>query len=691
MYEIKLSPEFKSQTKKSIFSIVFFILTYLILLILAVGLTALCVFGGIMIVMTFPRILGIVLGIGLASIGFLVLFFLLKFIFKSHKVDRSHLQEIKRKDEPELFNMLDAIVQQVGTTFPKKVYLSADVNAAVFYDSNFWSMFLPVRKNLQIGLGLVNTVTDIELKAILAHEFGHFSQRTMKVGSYVYNVNQVIYNLLYDNESYDNVIQSWAEVSSYFSIFVVIAVRIIEGIQAILRKMYEVVNRNYMALSREMEFHADEIAASVTGYKPLKSSLLRIKLADHAHQSVLNFYGEKVKENFRSGNMFQEQFHVMNFLATEDNILLENQLPMVSLNDLNRFNKSRLVIKDQWASHPSTKERIERLEQTGLTAEKEVHQPAGSIFQNIENTYRHQTAKLFESVQYQGESKEMTLEEFQDAYKAYYEANTFSRFYNGYYDDKQPIRFDLKAAAVEEETTATAETLFSNQQIELVYTAFSLQNDIETLKQLAGSGHAIKTFDYDGKKYASRESAGLASKLAEELKELNEQIKQNDIRIFQFFLKREQELGESLQLKAMYQTFFDYDTQIDAKSGLYTEMLEALQFINYNLPFEQIRENFANLAPKEAILKHEIKELMESERYQQEITPEMQENFEQYLSKKWEYFGHENYFERPLEMLFKVLNNYGYLLSRGYFLMKKELLNYQEELVKRQETLGITG
>lgn len=77
----------------------------------------------------------------------------------------------------------------------------------------------------------------------------------MKVGSYVYNVNQVIFNLLYDNESYERIIHSWANVSGYFSIFVVFAIKIIEGIQWFLKMAYELVNKSYMGLSREMEFH----------------------------------------------------------------------------------------------------------------------------------------------------------------------------------------------------------------------------------------------------------------------------------------------------------------------------------------------------------------------------------------------------------------------------------------------------
>src|SRR5690606_10636643 len=152
MKDIKISPEFKTQTTKAVLSIALFILTYLLMLILAIGLTILCVYGGIMLIAIRPMFITIALGIGLASLGILVLFFLLKFIFKSHKVDRSHLTEIRKSDEPQLFKLINDIVQRVGTSFPKKVYLSTDVNASVFYNSSFWSMFFPIKKNLQIGL-----------------------------------------------------------------------------------------------------------------------------------------------------------------------------------------------------------------------------------------------------------------------------------------------------------------------------------------------------------------------------------------------------------------------------------------------------------------------------------------------------------------------------------------------------------
>lgn len=681
MKDIKISPEFKTQTTKAVLSIALFILTYLLMLILALGLTVLCVYGGIMLIAIRPMFITIALGIGLASLGVLVLFFLLKFIFKSHKVDRSHLTEIKQADEPKLFKMIDDIVKEVGTNFPKKVYLSNDVNAAVFYDSSFWSMFFPIKKNLQIGLGLVNTVTQSELKAILSHEFGHFSQKTMKVGSYVYNVNQVIFNLLFDNESYDNLMQKWANASGYFSIFVIIAIKIIEGIKWILRQIYVVVNKSYMALSREMEFHADEIAANVTGYEPLKNSLLRLPLADHSLSSVLSFYDIKIAENKKSENIYKDHLFVTNFLAKENNIEIINDLPQISENEINKFNKSKLVIKDQWASHPSTEDRIAMLEKTGLSSTNLNNEPANLLFTDIEKTQRELTQKIFKEVNYSGECSDLTFEIFQTNFKEEFFKNTFSKVYNGYYDNKNPLYFDIDK--IEQSTkNIELEDLFSENKIEEVYTAISLQNDIESIKQISNNTYDVKTFDYDGIKYSKKDCKSLISKLEKELELLTEKIKTNDIEIFKYFRSIEQKVNLNPSLEKLYNHFFNYDKEFDVKYDVYIQLSNELQFVNYTTPIEQIRANFIKVEALEERLKKGISEILESQDYQTELTKEIKENFELYLTKKWQYFGNEKYFDKNLEMLFSAMNNYAFLLSRGYFLTKQKLLKYQEELIK---------
>jgi len=679
--EIQLSKEFITQAIKAILTINLFAFIYLIILLLAVLLTGLCIAGGVSLIAIKPMFITIAVGIGLASLGVLILIFLLKFIFKSHKVDRSHLIEINEQQEPELFNMIREIVQSVGTSFPKKVYLSSEVNAAVFYDSSFWSMFFPVKKNLLIGLGLVNTVTKEELKAILSHEFGHFSQRTMKVGSYVYNVNQVIFNMLFENESYVSLVQRWANVSGYFSIFVIIAGKINEGIQWILRKLYIVVNKNYLGLSREMEFHADEIAASVTGYEPLKNSLLRMALADHSFNKVLNFYNNLISENIKSENLYQDQSTVINFLAELSSLSKTNGLPDISLEEQSKYNKSKLVIKDQWASHPTTEERINRLEKTGFSAKYDSDLLANSIFNDITQLQKQITNKLFESVIYQGETKEIAHEIFLEEYKREIVSNSFSKIYNGYYDSKNPINFDLNLDKPINDKM-TIDELFSDEKVDLVYTSVALQNDIQTLTNISNKTILIKTFDYNGVRFKSKISGKLIDELKPQLERLNELIKFNDFEIYKYFKRVEQKQNKPNELEQLYIKFFEFDKIFDSKYEIYTKLLNDLQFTSVTKPFEQIRANFDKIKPTEELLKIEINQLLTDTLFQTEISLEIKEKLEQYTSTTLEYFGGVSYFDENLNILYSAINNYGYLLSRKYFLMKKKLLTYQEELIK---------
>ena len=114
----------------------------------------------------------------------------------------------------------------------------------------------------------------------------------MKLGSYVYHVNKIIYDMLFENENYTETLQGWANVSNYFIPFVKLTELIVKGIQAILRKVYSVVNKNSLGLSRQMEFHADTIAASVAGGNNLLTALSRVEVAGGCYSSAVTTASE---------------------------------------------------------------------------------------------------------------------------------------------------------------------------------------------------------------------------------------------------------------------------------------------------------------------------------------------------------------------------------------------------------------
>lgn len=582
---IEISANFKKMTTRAILSIVLFLVVYILLLFLAIGITALCLIGAFYVITVRPLFITLALGVGLGSLGFFILAFLFKFLFKKHKINRTHLTEITAETEPKLFHFIETIVQEVGTDFPKKVYLSADVNASVFYDSSFWSMFFPIKKNLQIGLGLVNGISEQEFKAILAHEFGHFSQRSMKVGSYVYYVNQVIFNMLYDNDSFDKMIQKWANISNYFSVFLMISVKIISAIQWILKKMYEFINIAYLALSREMEFHADEVAANVAGIIPLKEALLRMDLVDASYNKVLQFYGNKIDHNFKSRNIYEEQVYVLDYLAKDSKLLFKNNLPQVTFLDISKFNKSKLVIENQWASHPSVEDRCANLDRVAIHKQNVNNNLAKYIFQDFEKIQEKITAGLFLNVENSQTFECVVIDDFKQEFEQQQLEESFNSIYNGYYDSKNPNYFDIDTLKTAD-SNQDLEKLFSKEKVDLVYDFIALSNDEVTIRNIADEVLNIKSFDYDGHKFKSKEASDLLPRISKDKAILANNITKNDIAIFSYFKELARRNDQEANLIAKYKSFYTFDKAFDESIERYSILLEATQFLSIVTPIE---------------------------------------------------------------------------------------------------------
>lgn len=673
---IQVSEDFKKKSKSAILAISIFVIVYILMFLFTIILAVACIGGGILLIITKPMFLTLMLGIGAAGTGVCVFFFIIKFLFKKHINDRSYLTEITRTQEPQLFKMIDEIVKEAETDFPKKVYLSYDVNASVFYDSSFWSMFLPIKKNLTIGVGLINTSTKQELKAVLSHEFGHFSQRSMKVGSYVYNVNQIIFNLVNDDQSYRNSIESWASMSGYFSIFAAISLFITNKIQWVLSKMYSFVNIRHMALSREMEFHADEVAAHIAGSVSLEESLLRIELASNSYNNVISFYDAKVSKNQASKNIYKEQSFVMNFLATQNELEMKHDLPNVKLSESGLFNKSKLMIENQWASHPSHEERIARLRKLNIIKDTD-NEHAKNLFQDFEKTEEKLTAKLFSKVKYQKGKTELELDVFKTEFEEQYNRDSFDKIFNSYYDNKNPD-FTIQENHIVKDLIF--DELFSKEKVELVYTLIALENDKKTIEAIASKELVLKTFDYDGKKYTAKEAKNLIPEIDHSISEIQKQIQQNDSDIYHYFLSSTDDSGKKTEFINAYQLLSAYDASYEEKLKVYTDIAHATAFMSTKTMPEQIKRNFLNLKPLEDTLKNEIRPYLENTSISFYLEEQDVKDLNYYIENHLIYFNNDHYIDTHLQLLMRAINVYPYLLNRKYFLLKKDLLNTMKDL-----------
>ncbi|MFD7032878.1 M48 family metalloprotease [Streptomyces sp. NPDC059917] len=78
------------------------------------------------------------------------------------------------QQEPHLWAMVRELAAAVGTRAPDEIVLTDEVNAAVSEDPRLLGL-LPGPRRMYIGLPLMTGLDEMQLRAVLAHELGHYS------------------------------------------------------------------------------------------------------------------------------------------------------------------------------------------------------------------------------------------------------------------------------------------------------------------------------------------------------------------------------------------------------------------------------------------------------------------------------------------------------------------------------------
>ncbi len=681
MQKVKLSSNFKIQVFKTIFLVILFIITYSLLFLSTIGLIIGSFYAAYYMLDILVNFLTIILSIGSIGVGLLIFVFLIKFVFHLKKTPTGHLIKIERKDQPKLFDLLDELAAEINVSFPKNVYLTPDVNASVFYTSSFWSMFLPNSKNLTIGLGLVNSSTETEFKAVLAHEFGHFSDKNMRIISYVFNINKIIYNMLYVNDAYEEVTSGWKDWDSLLSSFVVLSSEVVKGIQWVVDKIYLSMNKAYLGLRREQEFYADEIAVNITGYRPFKNALLKTVIAGEAFSTTISFYRSKALHDIIPKNIYLDHAFMIKFLERKNEIPIEDGVPKIVFSDIIKYNKSKLHIEDQWSSHPTIAERIESLEKTKLETKEYNTNTSWNFFENVKGIQEEMTRFFFTDIRYKESAEFNTLENFKEVVKEEFSRISFPKVYKGFYQLKNPVVFDLDQNLVSESELISIEELFNKQTVNETFILASLKEDIDTIKHIQSGIPQVKSFDYNGKKYNVKSASALLKKLLVELQLKEEKERENDKLIYSFFYKKSREKGKEKKLVDAYEKYFYHHKEYDNRMQVYERLIVDTQFINDVVPYEEINAKLSKIKPIEDKLKENIKEILYNPDFKEAFGKHVKKDLESYLSKQWEYFSGENYIEDSLEIFFTALDCYQYLVAEVCFLSKKRLLDFKASLI----------
>jgi hypothetical protein len=205
---------------------------------------------------------------------------------------------------------------------PSEVYLLRDLNAWVAQRGGI--MGVGSRRIMGLGLPLLQALSVLELRAVLAHEFGHYDAGDTRLGPWVYKTRAAIVRTL----------EGLAHHSS----------RVLQAPFVWYGNMFL---RTTHAVSRRQEFNADYLASSVAGSGPLIEGLRKI----HGAARALEAYWESEMVPVLSAGFrppIAAGFH--RFITSQD---IARQIAAGVEAELHRSERN------PYDTHPPLRERIE--------------------------------------------------------------------------------------------------------------------------------------------------------------------------------------------------------------------------------------------------------------------------------------------------------------------------------------------
>ncbi|MEL6650763.1 MAG: M48 family metallopeptidase [Bacteroidota bacterium] len=493
------------------------------------------------------------------AIAIMLFVFTIKFLFKRSSFEYPTRVELKPDEHPRLFQFLRRLTEETGAPFPKRVYVNEEINAMVFYNNPILSLFFPVRKNLLIGLGLVNSLNLSEFKAVLAHEFGHFAQRSMKLGSYVYMANRIIHDMVFTRDRWDHLLEQGMQSDIRIMIPSAVLFGIVWVIRQILILIYKGLNLLYASLSRQMEFNADLVAVSVSGSDAIVHSLAKLGPASEAMHHALGELSEAADHKLYSKDIFFHQANVK-----------ENVLPAASL--LGRgpqlvFDPKEEAIPEMYASHPPNSQRESNAKEIYVEGAEDMRSP-WVLFGNAE-AIREEVSRRFYQLYFQtsertnfqtSETVQAFLEEERaeknvgDQYLHIYDNRALSKIEPQNLEDLQVRYPDIWHSPRENQAAIYGESFES-----LAHGLKTIRDEQGILLQAAQNQQ--KQFRFRGEVHSLKEIETLFAEHNIRLKEFEEPLRKFDEQVFVLHYRLAEEAGQEVQTELMDRYLFQMEIQ----------------------------------------------------------------------------------------------------------------------------------
>ncbi|QNP70536.1 M48 family metalloprotease [Streptomyces roseirectus] len=224
------------------------------------------------------------------------------FMIRRPKEDPPSGLRVGEADEPRLWALVRELAQASGTRAPDEIVLTADVNAAVGEHPRLLGL-LPGPRRLLLGVPLLTGLSEAQLRAVLAHEYGHFTGGDTRLSALVVRgrtqIGRTIEQFHTKADAKRDKERARQEEADAKRLAKGKKARgtDVSGTGATYRAMARVYTwygnlylRASLSTARDQEFAADLAAARIAGRDAAASALREIPALDSAHGFYLDAY-----------------------------------------------------------------------------------------------------------------------------------------------------------------------------------------------------------------------------------------------------------------------------------------------------------------------------------------------------------------------------------------------------------------
>jgi Zn-dependent protease with chaperone function len=598
--------------------------------------------------------------LGLFGLSLLMVYNVFRFLFISQPApnDDLALLKITEQEEPKLFAMIQEVANGLGSKMPRSVYLVPHSTAFIRVESKIWHLIVPPKKDLIIGLQLINNVTELELKAVIAHELAHITQKDNRINVYNNRLFVTLGKILADeNDKILNAIDEKSEEHAFLSFFNSIGKLITKWMKGCLTLSWPLIALPHFMLSREAEYRADDLSAKIAGPEPISQFLTRNSFIQSLEYRVFQFYNSQ-REKTVPENIYRDHNVLSNFMIQFYNLPTKNNLLDLVSAPTDFLYKSTLLIKNLYESHPDVSDRIKRLFTHHKDQPSIASNPANALLTNLIHYQVHFTSLLHGS----GDHAEVIKLNSEDFLKAFIEQLPVwekADFYHTYYSNYEISSFDLDTAKLER-NTLTLDQLFGQSVVMATNQLTGLESELEILELLYKSSE-LKHFQYADKIYKITDAPIVLDEMKSKINRVKGTLNENDIRVFQFCFEQEKYHQLAPTIENAYLDFFEKRNILTEYNEVLKSIQKALATIG-NRDYDNWHASFISIEEKEPLIKEKLRQLLEREKDRNHLSENDKSTVEKYISKKHVFYNGMVFNNDNFELLIESIR----ILREGY-------------------------